>query len=75
MMGKRDYCEVCGQFAALSSTGRCILCQGFPPLPDDTPLDVDGEQSFDDRSDVLLDPLDANGRWARGAFVNRLGRN
>ncbi len=71
-MGKRDYCEVCGQLAALSATGRCHFCRGFPPLPDETPIEVDGEQSFDESSDLLLDPLDVNGRWAQGRFVNTL---
>ena len=66
-------CTDCGVPAERLYAGRCLVCADakYEAVPEPVVLGSE-DDSFDDHSDVLLDPLDVNGRWAQGRFVNTL---
>lgn len=69
-------CEECGRPSARLYVGRCLICADSKYESHPAPVSLDaGEDSFDDRSDELLDPLDVNGRWATEGFVDMLRRH
>lgn len=66
-------CTDCGVPAPRLYLGRCILCADAKYETAPAPVSLDaGEGSFDDNSDIELDPLNPQGRWATPEFL--LGR-